>query len=77
MSILPEVQEYLGNGGLENLEASMPDTWIDQLSIVGTPEEMKSAVHRLVEAGADTVVLVPLPDKGLDELDEFAHYFLV
>jgi len=76
MGILPEVQEYLGNGGLEHLETAMPDTWTDQLSIAGTPEETKSAVHHLVEAGADTVVLVPLPDKGVDELDVFAQHFL-
>ena len=76
MGILPQVHEYLKDGGQECLEADMPDAWIDQLAIVGTPEEWDLAIRRLVEAGANTVVLVPLPDKGLDELDVFAHYFL-
>ena len=28
-----------------------------------------------IEAGADTIVLVPLPDRGLDEIDIFADHF--
>jgi len=76
MGILPQVQEYLKSGGRERLKDEMPDDWIDQLAIAGTHEEWELAIRRLVEAGANTVVLVPLPDKGLDELDVFAHHFL-
>jgi alkanesulfonate monooxygenase SsuD/methylene tetrahydromethanopterin reductase-like flavin-dependent oxidoreductase (luciferase family) len=76
MVILPEVQEYTDNSGLDLLETEMPDARIDQLSISGTPEEWRSAIRRLVSAGADTVVLAPLPDKGPDELDVFANHFL-
>jgi hypothetical protein len=47
------------------------------LSIAGTPKEWGLAIRRLVEAGANTIVLVPLPDKGLDELNVFAHHFLL
>jgi len=77
MGILPQVQEYLKSGGQEHLETAMPDAWIDQLSIAGTPKEWGLAIRRLVEAGANTIVLVPLPDKGLDELNVFAHHFLL
>jgi len=76
MGILPQVQEYIKSRGQEGLEAVLPDAWIDQLAIAGTPEEWALAIRRLVEAGANTVVLVPLPDKGLDELDVFASNFL-
>jgi len=76
MGILLEAQEYLGNGGLDRLEKKMPNAWIDQLSITGTPEEWRLAIRRLVDSGADTVVLVPLPDKGPDELGVFANHFL-
>ena len=76
MGILPQVQEYMKSRGQEGLEAALPDAWIDQLAIVGTPEDWALAIRRLVEAGANTVVLVPLPDKGLDELDVFARHFL-
>ncbi len=76
MGILPQVHEYMKNEGHERLEEALPDAWIDQLAITGTPEEWLLAIRRLVEAGANTVVLVPLPDKGLDELDVFTRHLL-
>jgi alkanesulfonate monooxygenase SsuD/methylene tetrahydromethanopterin reductase-like flavin-dependent oxidoreductase (luciferase family) len=76
MGIVPQVRELLENGGQARLEEEMPDEWINRLSVVGTPEDCTLAVRRLVEAGADTVVLVPLPGKGLDELDVFARDLL-
>jgi alkanesulfonate monooxygenase SsuD/methylene tetrahydromethanopterin reductase-like flavin-dependent oxidoreductase (luciferase family) len=54
----------------------MPDAWLDKLAIVGKPEACVQAIHRLVEAGADTVVLVPLPGKSVSELDVFARHLL-
>jgi len=74
MGILPQVKEYLKNGDKERLEAEMPDKWIDQLAVAGSPEDWEMAIRRLVEAGADTIVLSPLPDKGLDELEVFARH---
>ena len=76
MDILPEVREYRKSGGQEYLEAKMPDAWIDQLAIVGTPEDWRLAIDRLVELGAYSVVLVPLPDTGLDEIDRFSRHLL-
>jgi 5,10-methylenetetrahydromethanopterin reductase len=76
MGILPQVREFLNHGGREHLEAAMPDTWIDELAVAGTPEDWELAINHLVEAGANTVVLVPLPGKTLEELDVFAEHFL-
>jgi alkanesulfonate monooxygenase SsuD/methylene tetrahydromethanopterin reductase-like flavin-dependent oxidoreductase (luciferase family) len=76
LGILPAAEEMLADGGPQQLEAEMPDEWIDQLNVVGSPEACAAAIGRLVEAGADSVVLVPLPDKGLDELDLFAGRLL-
>lgn len=76
MGILPEVKRLLAGGDRERLEAEMPDEWIDQLNVAGTPEECRQAIGRLVDAGANTVVLLPLPDKGLDELEFFARHLL-
>jgi 5,10-methylenetetrahydromethanopterin reductase len=76
MGILPQVRELLESGGLPHLEEAMPDAWIDGLAVVGTPEECRLAIERLVGVGANTVVLVPLPGKSLDELDVFAGHFL-
>jgi len=74
MGMLPQVKEYLKNGGKERLEAEMPDEWIGQLGIAGSPENWEEAIRHLVAAGADTVVLSPLPNKGLDELEIFSHH---
>ena len=41
-----------------------------------TDERPTAAIGRLVDAGADSVVLVPLPDKNLAELDLFAGRLL-
>ncbi|MCD6287391.1 MAG: LLM class flavin-dependent oxidoreductase [Anaerolineae bacterium] len=76
LGIMPQVREYRESGGQEHIEATMPDAWIDQLAIAGTPENWRLAIDRLVEAGADSIVLVPLPDKGPDEIDTFARHFL-
>lgn len=76
LGILPKVQELRENGGKQHLEEEVPDAWLDKLAVVGRPAECVQAVHRLVEAGADTVVLVPLPGKSLSELDIFARHLL-
>lgn len=76
LGILLQVHELMKSGGQEHLAAGMPDDWIDQLAIAGTSEDWRLAISRLVKAGANTVVLVPLPGKGLDELDVFARHLL-
>ena len=76
MGILPQVRELLESGGPAHLEAAMPDAWIDQLAVGGTPEDWEMAIDGLGAAGADTVVLVPLPDKDVDELELFARHIL-
>jgi len=76
MGITSQVRELLENGGEGRLAEEMPDAWIDQLSISGTAGDCARVIRRLVDAGADTVVLVPLPDKGLDELDVLAGHLL-
>lgn len=74
MGIISEVQEFREREDFEGLKSVISDEWIDQLAIVGTQENWELSISRYVETGADTVVLVPLPDKGLDELDIFANH---
>jgi alkanesulfonate monooxygenase SsuD/methylene tetrahydromethanopterin reductase-like flavin-dependent oxidoreductase (luciferase family) len=76
MGILPQVYEHKESGDPEQFEADMPDEWIDALSITGTPEDWQRVIDRLVVAGADSIVLVPMPDKGAEELDVFARHVL-
>ncbi len=74
MGILPDVQHLLKKGGIPQLESEMQDAWIDALTIAGTPEHWRKALQRLADAGADSVVLVPLPERGLDEIERFARH---
>lgn len=74
MGILPEVQDYRQAGGQAILEARMPDSWIDQMSIAGTAEDWMLAIERFVKSGIHSIVLVPLPDSDSDEIHLFARH---
>jgi alkanesulfonate monooxygenase SsuD/methylene tetrahydromethanopterin reductase-like flavin-dependent oxidoreductase (luciferase family) len=74
MGILPQVREYRKNGGQKQLEAHMPKAWIDSLTIAGTPQDWKLAIEQFANRGVHSVVLVPLPEAGLDEVEKFAHH---
>jgi 5,10-methylenetetrahydromethanopterin reductase len=39
--------------------AHVEDAWLDEVAVVGSPQDCRAAIERLDEAGADTVVLVP------------------
>ena len=58
------IAEQLGSlltGGEERIAAEMPDEWLHDLGVVGNPEECAAQIRRLLEAGADSVALFPLP----------------
>ncbi len=61
LSPLPYAQELLAliERGTDTLQSEMPDAWLDDLAIGGSPERAVDAIRRLAEAGADAVVLVP------------------
>lgn len=74
MGILPQAREYRDKGGEERLAAEMPDEWISQVSIAGTPQDWKLAIDQLAKLGVHSIVLTPLPEAGLDEVDVFADH---
>ncbi|HEX3052953.1 MAG TPA: LLM class flavin-dependent oxidoreductase [Aggregatilineaceae bacterium] len=59
LGIVPQVDALLAEGGAARLEAEMPDEWIDQLAVVGTPADCAAALQRMAEAGADSIVFIP------------------
>jgi 5,10-methylenetetrahydromethanopterin reductase len=61
LGIADELRALTAEGGLERVTAAMPDAWIDNVAVAGAPEECAAAIRALGEAGADAVVLVPLP----------------
>ena len=48
----------------------MPDEWIEDLTVAGTPAECAAKITRFHEAGVDTVALFPTPTDRVSELVE-------
>lgn len=72
LGILPELGDLLARVGKQGLAAALPDAWVDQLSVSGTPEECRVALRRLAAAGADSVVLVPPVTGQAEQIAAFA-----
>ncbi|MBX3065606.1 MAG: LLM class flavin-dependent oxidoreductase [Anaerolineae bacterium] len=69
LGIFTTAQEMAKRGGTALIEAEMPDDWIRQLAVVGTPQECVAAIRQLAEAGADSIVLTPLLGQSEDQLE--------
>ncbi|MFF8927174.1 LLM class flavin-dependent oxidoreductase [Streptomyces longwoodensis] len=53
--------------------STMPDEWIQQLAVAGTPEQAKSQLDKLFDAGLTSAVLTPAGSDHLTALDSLAH----
>ncbi len=62
LGITDEVNALFAEGGIENLRAKLPNEWIDKLAIYGDADHCQSQIQRFIDAGADSVVLVPMCD---------------
>jgi hypothetical protein len=62
------VIESMAARGVDFVEANLPEECLDELAVAGTPEHCADLVHRLGEAGAESVVLLPLMTGSDDEL---------
>ncbi len=51
---------------------ALPDAWVDQLAVTGTPEQARRRIGELGAAGADAVVLTPTGPDPLAALDALA-----
>lgn len=75
LGIADEAQALYNQFGAQEAARRMPEEWVDALSVSGTPEQGVTAIQRLAEAGADSIILQPLKgDK--DCLDEYIHYLM-
>lgn len=52
--------------------ARMPDAWVDDLALVGTPDRVRGRLGELAAGGLDAVVLIPVADDRLAALDALA-----
>ena len=59
-------------GSAAEFAAALPDAWVDQLAVVGTPELARARLATLHGAGADQVALIPVGEDRLAALDRLA-----
>lgn len=48
--------------------SELPPEWVDALTIAGTPDEVRGKIHKLFDAGADSVALFPTPVERVEEI---------
>lgn len=60
--------ELIDAGGPEAIAAEMPDAWLDDFAIAGTPDVCADKIRALHDAGASSVVLVPMPAEDGQEV---------
>jgi 5,10-methylenetetrahydromethanopterin reductase len=75
LGIADEAQALLDQYGIEGAAERMPEAWLDELTVSGTPDQAAAAITRLGEAGADSVILQP-QDGSPECLDEYIRYLL-
>lgn len=75
LGIAEDVQRLVDQYGVEGAAERMPEAWLDELSVSGTPEQAAAAIARLAKAGADSVILQPQDDRP-ECLDEYIRYLL-
>jgi alkanesulfonate monooxygenase SsuD/methylene tetrahydromethanopterin reductase-like flavin-dependent oxidoreductase (luciferase family) len=62
--ISDELKAMVSEGGTDVVVREMPDQWIDDLALVGTPREVADKVLRWVDAGIDAIaVFLPHPSE--------------
>jgi len=76
-SLRPELDRWLTVERYPELARRVPaglpsDDWLKYMAIAGTPVECAAAVMRWADAGADSVVLRPPVEDGMDQVRRFA-----
>ncbi|MCB9450811.1 MAG: LLM class flavin-dependent oxidoreductase [Anaerolineaceae bacterium] len=72
LGIQDEAQRLVAEKDAMGLAAALPDEWITQLAVVGTPEDCRDGIRKLADAGADSVILVPI-ENDLEALTAFSN----
>lgn len=63
-----ELNALVAEGGYEAVLAGMPDQWVDDLTIAGTPAECAAKISAFYAAGADSVALFPIATDRIEEI---------
>lgn len=51
--------------GADGLAAAMPDEWLEDLTLVGTPDEVAAKMNRWLDGGVDTITIF-FPDEEME-----------
>ena len=62
-----QLRGLIDRGGYQAVRDGMPERWIEDLTIAGSPEEVAAKIESFYEIGADCVALFPMPS------DRVAH----
>jgi alkanesulfonate monooxygenase SsuD/methylene tetrahydromethanopterin reductase-like flavin-dependent oxidoreductase (luciferase family) len=58
---LADMQARGGADAAELIEREMPDQWLEDMVIAGDPDECAQKIKNMLDAGADSVALFPVP----------------
>lgn len=55
--IADQLADMVRRGGADAVAEEMPDSWLDDLALIGTPQEVVDKVNRWVAAGIDAIAI--------------------
>ncbi len=65
-----QLRSLIDSGGYEAVRQGMPDQWIEDLTIAGSPQEVAAKIESFYEIGADCVALFPMPSDQVGRMVE-------
>ncbi len=68
VGISDQLGEMIARGGAEAVAEEMPERWVDELTISGSPGEVAEKIRRLHDAGADSVSLFPASSDRVEQV---------
>ena len=63
-----QLRGLIDAGGYQAVRDGMPDQWIEDLTIAGSPGEVAAKIQSFYEIGADCVALFPMPSDQVDRM---------
>ena len=63
-----ELSKLIDLGGFESIKNNMPDKWIEDLTISGSPNEVIEKIKSYYEIGVDCVALFPMPANNTEKI---------
>jgi alkanesulfonate monooxygenase SsuD/methylene tetrahydromethanopterin reductase-like flavin-dependent oxidoreductase (luciferase family) len=66
--ISEQLRTLIDAGGYQAVRDGMPDQWIEDLTIAGTPQEVAAKIQSFYDIGVDCVALFPMPSDQVDRM---------